>query len=64
MASSYPDVCDASPYNDPESFVQLAMGIEGVGAAAYLGASKYISDKDTLTVAAVSIFDLISMNGG
>ncbi|OSX58427.1 hypothetical protein POSPLADRAFT_1060911 [Postia placenta MAD-698-R-SB12] len=53
LGSAAPQACNYTfPYNDPESFVQLAMGIEGVGAAAYLGASKYISDKDTLTAAA------------
>ncbi|KAH9912573.1 ferritin-like domain-containing protein [Fomitopsis serialis] len=41
-----------SPYTDPRSFVSLSFAIEGVGAAAYLGASKFIDDKDTLGVAA------------
>ena len=42
-----------SPYTDPRSFVSLSFAIEGVGAAAYQGAAKYIDDKDTLGVAAV-----------
>lgn len=42
-----------SPYTDPRSFASLSFAIEGVGAAAYQGAAKYIDDKDTLGVAAV-----------
>ncbi|PCH36761.1 hypothetical protein WOLCODRAFT_134335 [Wolfiporia cocos MD-104 SS10] len=53
LGASAPQPCNYSfPYTDPKSFVTLSMGIEGVGAAAYLGASKYITDPGTLLAAA------------
>ncbi|KAH9944919.1 ferritin-like domain-containing protein [Amylocystis lapponica] len=42
------------PYTDPLSFATLSRTFEGVGAAAYMGATQFISDKDTL-LASVSI---------
>ncbi|KAH9944917.1 ferritin-like domain-containing protein [Amylocystis lapponica] len=42
------------PYTDPQSFATLSRTFEGVGAAAYMGATQFISDKETL-LASVSI---------
>ncbi|VDC07448.1 unnamed protein product [Peniophora sp. CBMAI 1063] len=40
------------PYDDVKGFVDLSATFEQVGASAYTGAAKFISDKDYLTAAA------------
>jgi len=53
LGDQAPKACQYNfPYTDPRSFVALSFAIEGVGAAAYQGAAKFIDDKDTLGVAA------------
>jgi len=42
------------PYTDPMSFAALSMTFEGVGAGAYLGASQFIEDRESL-LSSVSI---------
>ncbi|KAI0071938.1 hypothetical protein K474DRAFT_1606039 [Panus rudis PR-1116 ss-1] len=40
------------PFDDPHSFASLSMAFETVGASAYTGAARLLSNKDTLTEAA------------
>lgn len=57
---SLPDLPDAdiahSPYTDVHSWAALSQTLEGVGAAAYMGAARYVDSKDVLESALVSAF--------
>lgn len=45
-----------SPYTDLQSWVSLSQTLEHVGAAAYMGASRFVDDKDVLAASVVSLF--------
>ncbi|KZT04921.1 uncharacterized protein LAESUDRAFT_727493 [Laetiporus sulphureus 93-53] len=50
LGSNAPEPCNYSyPYTDVQSWVSLSQTLEQVGAAAYMGASRFVDDKDVLT---------------
>ncbi|KZO99657.1 hypothetical protein CALVIDRAFT_525228 [Calocera viscosa TUFC12733] len=52
LGSSATSECTYSfPYTDPASFVALATVLEGIGVAAYTGATQLLTDKSTITSA-------------
>ncbi|GBE83320.1 predicted protein [Sparassis crispa] len=51
------------PYTDVQSWVALSMTLESVGSGAYMGAGRFISDKDTL-VASQSIAQIEARQAG
>ncbi|KZT58560.1 hypothetical protein CALCODRAFT_494865 [Calocera cornea HHB12733] len=52
LGSSATSECTYSfPYTDPASFVSLATVLEGIGVAAYTGATQLLTDRSTITSA-------------
>lgn len=59
-----PVVCNYTyPYTDLQSWVSLSQTLEHVGAAAYMGASRFVDDKDVLA-ASVSISHIEARQAG